>query len=146
MLPNLLWNSQILVYDHEISYVITRHLELCIGVNPIHFSSVFNLLWFFEVDPCLLTFIVHIWNCVDFLILFDYLPMIQLSWNFICMLCYGLWLSMNYFIIFGIDYACFWAWSCCWPFVCFILPCLTSLVYEMTMMHDLIMNPIEIAY
>ena len=52
-LPNLLWNSQILLYDHEIPYVITRHLKLCIGVNLIHFSSVFKLIWFFEVVYCI---------------------------------------------------------------------------------------------
>jgi hypothetical protein len=30
------------------------------------------------------------------------------------MICYGLWLSMIYFMIFGIDYVWFWAKSCCW--------------------------------
>ena len=49
-----------------------------------------------------------------FLIFIDHLPMIQLSWNFICMSCYGFWLSMNYLVIFGIDYVWFWAKSCCW--------------------------------
>ena len=123
ILPFHLGNSHILLDDHEILHVHTRHLELCIGVNPVHFSSVFILLWFFEDDTCFVDFFVHTWNCVDFLILIDYLPMIQLSWNFICMLCYGLWLSMNYFMIFGIDYVWVWAWSCCWPFVCSLLPC-----------------------
>ena len=108
-LPYHLGNSHILLYDHEISYVHTRHLELCTGVDPIHFSSVFILLWFFEVDPWLLTFFVLTWNYVDFLILIDYLPMIQLSWNLICMLCYGLWLSMkSVFVIF---------WSRVWQLV-----------------------------
>ena len=56
MFPFHLWNSHTLLDGHEIWYVITRHLKLGIGVNLIHFSSVFNLIWFFEVDPCLLTF------------------------------------------------------------------------------------------
>ena len=86
-LPNLLWNSQILLYDHEISYVITRHLKLCIGVNLIHFSSVFKLIWFFEVDPCLLTFTMLTWIWFDFMILLDCLPLIQMPWNFTCIPC-----------------------------------------------------------
>jgi hypothetical protein len=86
-LPNLLWNPHTILYVHEISYVITRLLELCIGVNLIHFSSVFNLIWFFEVDPCLLTFIVHAWIWFDFLILIDCLPLIQMPWNLTCLPC-----------------------------------------------------------
>ena len=86
-LPNLLWNSQILLYDHEISYVITRHLKLCNGVNLIHFSSVFKLIWFFEVDPCLLTFTMLTWIWFDFMILLECLPLIQMHWNFTCLPC-----------------------------------------------------------
>jgi uncharacterized membrane protein YjdF len=86
-LPNVLGNSQILLYDHEISYVITRHLELCIGVILIHFSSVFKLIWFFEVDPCLLTFTMLTWTWLDFMILLDCLPLIQMPWNFTCIPC-----------------------------------------------------------
>ena len=86
-LPNPLWNSQIILYVHEISYVITRHLKLCIGVNLIHFSSVFKLIWFFEVDLCLLTFTMLTWFWFDFMILFDYLPLIQMPWNFTCIPC-----------------------------------------------------------
>ena len=86
-LPYLLWNSQILLYDHEISYVITRHLKLCIGVNLIHFSSVFKLIWFFEIDPCLLTFTMLTWIWFDFMILLDCLLLIQMPWNFTCLPC-----------------------------------------------------------
>ena len=114
ILPFHLGNSHTLLDDHEILHVHTRHLKLCIGVDPIHFSSVVIELWFFEVDTCLFDFFVHAWNCFDFLILIDHLPMIQLSWNFICMSCYGLWLTLNYLIIFGIEYVWFWAKSFCW--------------------------------
>ena len=86
-LPNPLWNSHILLYDHEISYVTTRHFKLCIGVNLIHFSSVFKLIWFFEVDLCLLTFTMLTWIWFDFMILLDCLPLIQMQWNFTCLLC-----------------------------------------------------------
>jgi hypothetical protein len=86
-LPNLLWNSQILLYDHEISYVITRLFELCIGVNLIHFSSVFKLIWFFEVDLCLLTFTMLTWIWFDFMNFIDCLPLIQMPWNFTCLPC-----------------------------------------------------------
>ena len=145
MLPNPLWNSHILLYDHEISHVHTRHLELCIGVDPIHFSSVFILLWFFEVDPWMFDFFVYAWNCFDFLILIDHLPMIQLSWNFICMPCYVLGVIMIYLVIFGNVWVDFWCKSFCWLLWAFICHVLTSFAYELMMMHDMNLKPIGFA-
>ena len=52
-------------------------------------------------------------------------------------------LSVIYFMIFEIVWVDFWKRSCCWPICASSCHVLTSLVYKMTMMHDIIMNPIE---
>jgi len=54
-----LWNSWCLLDELEILHVITRHLKLCHGVDPIHLSYVITDLWFFEVDTCLVDFFEH---------------------------------------------------------------------------------------
>jgi len=114
MFPFHLWNSHILLDGHEIWHVITRHLKVHHGFSPIHLSYVVTDLWFIEVGACLVDFFEHVWTCLAFLIFISLLPMIQLSWNLVCLPCYGLCLFMIYLMIFGIVYDWFWVESCCW--------------------------------
>jgi hypothetical protein len=145
MFPFPLWNPHTLFDEHEIWYVISRHLKLCHGFSPIHFSYAITDLWFFQVDACLVDFFEHVWNCLAFLIFIDHLLLVQMSWNLTCISCYGLCLTMIYLMIFGIVYDWFWVKSCCWLLWAFICHALTSFVYEMMMMHDMNMKPIELA-
>ena len=114
MFPFHLWNSHTLLDGHEIWHVTSRHLKLCHGFDPINFSYVVTDLWFIEVGACLVDFFEHAWTCFAFLIFIDQLPLIQMSWNLICMSCCGLWLIMNYLMIYWNVYDWFWVKSCCW--------------------------------
>jgi hypothetical protein len=143
MFPFHLWNSHTLLDGHEILHEITRHPHLCHGFDPIHFSYVVTDLWFIEVGACLVDFFEHAWTCFDFLIFIDQLPLIQMSVNLICISCYGLWLIMNYLMIYWIVYDWFWFKSCCWLLWASICHALISFAYEMMMMIDMNVNPIE---
>ena len=114
LFPFHLWNPHTLLDGHEIWYVITRHLKLCHGFSPIHFSYAITDLWFFQVDACLVDFFEHVQNCFEFLIFIDCLPLVQMGWNLTCLPCCGLWLIMIYLVIFGNVWVYFWCKSFCW--------------------------------
>jgi hypothetical protein len=109
-----LGNPHALLDGLEIWHVNCRHLKVCHGFSPIHLSCVVTVLWFIEVGACFDALYEFAWTCFDFLIFIDLLPLIQMSWNFVWLWCYGWCLIMNYLRHFWI--VCDWIWveSFCW--------------------------------